>query len=159
MSRRLAVNRPEDEGAVALEFALVAPLLLLLVFAAMTFALYFAALVAVAHAATEGARATIGGLSPMEREQLAGARVRQIFEGYAPLLDPEAVEVSASAAAGPSSRIEVSYPVAALPLTPFSRLMASVTGGSGGADDSEGAIRRVVTIANGGYSGGEWGGG
>jgi Flp pilus assembly pilin Flp len=49
-------NRREDEGAVAVEFALILPLLVLLLFGVITFTRIYYAQIALSGAAREGAR-------------------------------------------------------------------------------------------------------
>lgn len=59
--RRLDRKLPRDEGASALEFALVVPILVLLVMGIVEFGFLFQAELALTHAAREGARlATVG---------------------------------------------------------------------------------------------------
>src|ERR1700712_1681759 len=98
IARRMLRRAKSDAGVVALEFALIVPLFLLLIFATMAFALYFATFVAVIHGANEGARASVGGISTVERGALAKASVQSIFGSYAPLLNPAHVVVDAQAA-------------------------------------------------------------
>jgi Flp pilus assembly protein TadG len=137
---------------VAIEFALVAPLFLLLVFATMIFAIYFATFVAVIHSASEGARASIAGMTNAEREQLARARVQSLFTAYRPLLDPTRATVTASApVAGtgtPSYRVAVSYPVGDFGFGWFFAFMNAVSGTSQVGPQT---VSYSVTIANGGY--------
>jgi len=58
MVRRLA-GRQYDDGAAAVEFALVVPLLLLLVFAIMSFGIVFAQQIALNNGVRQGARAIV----------------------------------------------------------------------------------------------------
>src|ERR1700712_5551199 len=93
IARRTLRRAKSDAGVVALEFALIVPLFLLLIFGTMAFALYFATFVAVIHGANEGARASVAGMSDAERYTLAQARVQYVFAGYSPLLTPSHVVV------------------------------------------------------------------
>lgn len=145
--RKLAAS----DGAVALEFALVAPFFLLLVFGTMIFALYFATFVAVIHGAAEGARASIGGFTDAERGQLARARVAALFDGYQPLLDPARATVTTQPAApgGVSGyRVAVAYPVGDFGFGWFFSFMNGIGGGSASAPLT---VSYAVTVANGGY--------
>jgi Flp pilus assembly protein TadG len=139
-----------DDGVVALEFALIVPLFLLLIFATMAFALYLATFVAVIHGANEGARAAIGGISTAERGTLAKAGVQSIFTSYAPLLNPAHVVVDAQAASTSMFKVTVSYPLSDLDFGAFYTLLATVS-----ADGKPGTkpttIGYSVTVANGGY--------
>lgn len=75
-----------DKGMAALEFALIAPALLMLVFAIIIYSFWFSALMGVRHAAAEGARAAMAGLSVAERSTLARDRARAVIDGYGSLL-------------------------------------------------------------------------
>ena len=133
---------------MALEFALVVPLFLLLIFGTMVFALYFAAYVAVIHGANEGARASIGGLSDAERGTLATARVRDVFSGYSPLLDPLHAVVTTRAAATGLYQVSVSYPISEFGFGVFYGLMSDI---SGKASTAPTTVAYTVIVANGGY--------
>ncbi|ODP37707.1 TadE family protein [Sphingomonas turrisvirgatae] len=145
-ARRLSASN----GAVALEFALVAPLFLLLVFGTMIFAIYFATFVAVIHGSAEGARASIGGFTNAERSQLARERVDALLTGYQPLLNPARATVTTQATVSggrPAYRVSVAYPVSEFGFGWFYGLIASV-GGNGQAPTT---VSFSVTVANGGY--------
>ena len=75
-----------EQGLAALEFALIAPALLMLVFAIIIYSFWFSALLGVRHAAAEGARAAMAGLSATERATLARARAQAVIDGYGALL-------------------------------------------------------------------------
>lgn len=138
-----------DDGAVALEFALIAPFFLLVALGAMVFALYFAATVAVVHSAAEGARASVVGLDAAERENLAKARVSTIFQSYRPLLDPTQATVTTQAGSTAGTfQVRVSYPLTALGLGGFWSFLNKVTGSSTTAPAN---VARTVIVANGGY--------
>jgi Flp pilus assembly protein TadG len=148
---RAAKRLAASEGAVALEFALVAPLFLLLLFGTMIFAIYFATFVAVIHGAAEGARASIGGFSDVERGQLARARVTTLLEGYEPLLNPARATVTTQAAtsgSAPAYKVSVSYPVSDFGFGWFYGFMNAV---GGGAQSAPQTVSYSVTVANGGY--------
>lgn len=136
---------------VAVEFALVAPLFLLLVFGTMIFALYFATFVAVIHGASEGARASVAGLSDAERAEMANSRVQLVFQSYRPLLNPARATVTTRAVlagTSPAYRVSVSYPISDFGFDWFFQFMNAVGGSSGGAPQT---VSYSVTIGNGGY--------
>ena len=139
------MSQPNDEGVVAVEFALVAPLFMLLIFGTMVFALYFATFVAVIHGASEGARASVAGLSDTERGTLATARVQYVFSGYAPLLNPAHVTIRTQAANAGLYKVTVTYPISDFQLGAFYNFIA---GGAAGAPTTVGYS---VIVANGGY--------
>lgn len=80
-------------GASAVEFALIAPFLLLLVGAILAYGSVFATSLSLQQMAAETARATIGGLSDNERQTLAEAKLASISSKY-PMLDPGKVTFS-----------------------------------------------------------------
>jgi Flp pilus assembly protein TadG len=111
-----------EGGMAALEFALVAPLFLALAFGIVVVSLYLAAWIGVVHAAAEGARASVAGMGPSERQTLASDRVQAVISGYAPLLDTAKVVVAYPAAAAGYFSVSVTYPVAELGLASYSAL-------------------------------------
>src|SRR3546814_11537842 len=72
-------------GVAAIEFALIAPIFLILMFGIVVYGFYFGTCIALAHAASEGARASVAGITAGERANFAEAQVRAIFARYAPL--------------------------------------------------------------------------
>lgn len=112
--RRLAVC---EGGLAALEFALLAPALLMLVFAVVLYSFYFAALMGVRHAAVEGARAAVAGLSTAERTSLAQSRAQAVINGYGTLLASGGGPViTAGADATGTFRVRVSYSMSGSPM-------------------------------------------
>jgi Flp pilus assembly protein TadG len=129
-----------EAGAAALEFALVAPALILLVFAVIVYSLYFSAYLGIRQAAAEGARAAVAGLSTTERATLATARAQQVIGGYGSLLSGGGTPVVTAAGDGTGRfKVQVSYNIggsaimrygAFLPL-PSSTITSSVTVSNG----------------------------
>jgi Flp pilus assembly protein TadG len=137
-----------DAGVVALEFALIVPFFLLLIFGTMVFALYFATFVAVIHGANEGARASVAGISDVERKGLAITRVQYIFTAYSPLLKSTLVDVQTQVMPDAMFKVTVRYPLSDFEFGAFYNLLTAV--GSGNAAQPQ-SIEYSVTIANGGY--------
>jgi Flp pilus assembly protein TadG len=77
----------DKSGASTVEFALIAPFLLLLVGAILAYGSIFATSLSLQQIAAETARATIGGLNDSERKTLAEAKLASISSKY-PMLDP-----------------------------------------------------------------------
>ena len=75
-----------EKGMTALEFVFIAPALLMVAFAIIIYSLYFAAQIGLRHAAAEGARAAVAGLSSTERVTLARTRAQEVIDGYGSLL-------------------------------------------------------------------------
>lgn len=128
-------------GMAALEFALVAPLFLMLAFGIVVFSLYLAAWIGVVQAAAEGARASVAGMGASERQTLASARVLSVVSGYAPLLDATKVVVSYPAASSGYFSVSVTYPVAELGLARYASL----------APVPSLSPTRTATVTTGGY--------
>lgn len=116
----------------------------------MVFALYFATVVAVSHAAAEGARASVRGVTTATRSALARARVQTIMTSYSPLLNAQRVTVTPAVGAPDATtfRVTVAYPVSDFNFQSFYALLNFVTGGASAAPTT---ISRTVTIGNGGY--------
>jgi Flp pilus assembly protein TadG len=130
-----------EEGTAAIEFAIVAPVFLLIVFATVVFSIYLAVWLGVSHAAAEGARASVAGLTDTERQDLALSRVEAVISGYAPLLDPAKAEVSYPAAGTGLFSVEVTYPLAELNLSAYAPVAPVPTI----------APSRTATVTTGGY--------
>ncbi|MEV5035150.1 TadE/TadG family type IV pilus assembly protein [Sphingobium sp. LMC3-1-1.1] len=106
-----------EQGLAALEFALLAPALLMLVFAVVLYSFYFAALMGVRHAAIEGARAAVAGLSTAERTALAQDRAQAMISGYGTLLAAGGGPVvTAVPDATGTFRVRVSYNMSGSPM-------------------------------------------
>src|SRR3546814_11983588 len=72
-------------------------------FGIVVYGFYFGTCIALAHAASEGARASVAGITAGERANFAEAQVRAIFARYAPLLsdDPAHLQIAAAPASEP----------------------------------------------------------
>jgi Flp pilus assembly protein TadG len=86
-------------GTSAVEFALIAPFLLLLVGAILAYGTIFATSLSLQQLAAETARATIGGLNDSERESLAQAHLDAMADSY-PMLNASALSFTFDAASG-----------------------------------------------------------
>ena len=101
------------EGAAAVEFALVGPILILLLIGIVVYGGWFLTAQTVQAVASEGARAAIGGLDAAERETLARGEVATAVRGVA--LDPRRTSVQVAEEAG-RLRIVVAYDASDSPL-------------------------------------------
>lgn len=119
--RRFGPRRPDDEGATLVEFAIIAPLLFMLLFGIFEFGFIFGQHLDVRHGARETARLAAVNYNPDELSEAPAAQAASIiaagcermqlandvsmsFEGIAdgaPTSDPEA---------GDSIRVDVSAP-------------------------------------------------
>ncbi len=86
-------------GVSAIEFAILAPVFLLLVFGIVVFGAYLAMVHGVQQLAAEAARSSIAGMNDSERKSLATSYVTANVSTY-PLLAANALSVNAAASAG-----------------------------------------------------------
>ncbi|HWJ89286.1 MAG TPA: TadE/TadG family type IV pilus assembly protein [Pelagibacterium sp.] len=104
-------------GASAVEFALVTPVFLLLVFGALAYGIYFGAAHSVQQLAADAARAAVAGLNVTERATLAVSFIDANGGAYV-LIDPTRLELDA----GPSGTdpdqftVALSYDASTLPI-------------------------------------------
>ncbi len=106
-----------QKGIAALEFALVTPALLMLIFAIIIYSFWFSALLGVRHAAAEGARAAMAGLSSSERADLARSRAQAVIKGYGTLLaSGGAPDIQAQPDGIGQFKVQVSYDMSGSPL-------------------------------------------
>lgn len=95
------IRKPLDKysfcrrGAAAVEFALIAPLLIAIIFGIVIFGSYLAVVHGVQQLAAEAARSSIAGLSESERSSLAQAYVAANVGAY-PLILPSRLTVNAA---------------------------------------------------------------
>ncbi|MEN5169955.1 TadE/TadG family type IV pilus assembly protein [Brevundimonas pondensis] len=130
--------RHDRRGVAAIEFAMVAPLLILLMSGLLIYGSWFWMAHSVQSLASEGARAAIAGLDRAEREQLAVDFVTAQVGDLG--LRPEQASVSVDAA-GSTIRVTVAYDAADHPLMALSGLVPSPPR----------IIRRTAVVRLGGY--------
>ena len=110
---RRAKRTDERKGAAAVEFALVGPLMILLLVAIITYGGWFLTAHAVQSLASEGARAAIGGLDLAERRDLAREAIGDAVLDAG--LEPARTTVGASAETD-RVRVLVAYDMTGHPL-------------------------------------------
>ena len=106
-----------------MEFALVAPVFLTLLFGIILYGYYFASLNMVTHIAYEAARASTSGLDDDERNALARARASELIDGLAGFLDPAAITVQTMPDGSGLYAVTVDYQFDALKLVGASLLL------------------------------------
>lgn len=107
-------GRSSRRGTAALEFALIAPLLLMLTLGVVLYAGWFWTAQSVQVLASEGARAAVAGLDDAERDQLARAVIaRQADQAIG--VDPARLDVRVSSDAE-AVTVRVDYDASAHPL-------------------------------------------
>lgn len=129
----------DTSGAIAVEFALVAPVFIFLLIGMLVYGGWFWMAQGVQTLSTEGARAAIAGLDAAERESLARAAVLEGAAGAGAFqIDDLDIQVSSDAR---SIQVTVSYDTSGHPLMVLSQLVPSPPR----------AITRNSTIRIGGY--------
>ncbi|MBD3846821.1 Flp pilus assembly protein TadG [Bosea sp. OAE752] len=115
----------DEGGTSAIEFAFVAPVLLILLFGIMGYGYVFGIYHSIQQIAAEAARSSVAGLSDTERAQIAKDYVAANAQAYA-FIDPSKVKVRTSQT-GPqqqSFEIAVSYDMSGTVYDQLSRLAA-----------------------------------
>ncbi|WAX98025.1 pilus assembly protein [Aminobacter sp. NyZ550] len=104
-------------GTSAIEFAIVAPVFILLVFGMIAYGIYFGALHSVQQMAADAARTAIGGLNEAERKTLAQRYIDLNGDGYV-LIDKTKLTVDAKDSANDSEQfvVSLSYDARQLPI-------------------------------------------
>lgn len=96
----------DDKATTAIEFALIAPVLLLLLFGIIGYGYVFGVYHGVQQIASEAARASVAGLDDRERERIAKDFVTANVPAYA-FLDPAKIRVTTAASSAPTSTFQV----------------------------------------------------
>ena len=130
------------DGNSAVEFALVAPVLLALVFGIFVYGLYFSLWTSLQQLAGEAARASVAGITEQERGDLARRTIMSSLASYG-MLRPDSLTVQAGFAPSDPNLFTVSLTYdasglglgafAALLPTPPDRLASSATVRRGGS--------------------------
>jgi Flp pilus assembly protein TadG len=105
-----------DDGSSAVEFAILAPVFLLLVFGMIAYAIYFGTAHYIQQITADAARASIAGLDNEERESIVEQYVASAAQGY--FLDPHRLDFRAQEDQHNPDRfiVRVSYDATALPI-------------------------------------------
>jgi Flp pilus assembly protein TadG len=131
-----------ESGVAAVEFAIVAPVLLMMIFAVIVYSIYFSAFLGVRQAAAEGARAAMAGMSTTERSSLAVARATAVMSGYSGLTGVSvAPTITATQQATGLLKVSVSYDISSSPIMRYGQLLPLPSS----------IIKSDVIVANGSY--------
>lgn len=99
-----------EAGLAAVEFALVAPAFLAIVFGILIYGFFFGTWIAISQAAAEGARASVAGMSTTERTSLAEAAAAAVLENYGSLLNSKNWTIKAQPGVAPHTfQVSVQY--------------------------------------------------
>lgn len=122
-------NKDDDDGAVAIEFAMIAMLLFILLFGIISFAIHFSASTAAAQAAAEGARASVAGLSNTERNLLATNAARAVLTRYGGMVDVDTATITAGPDTAAANRyaVRVQVDISKFNLSGFTAFLPALT--------------------------------
>jgi Flp pilus assembly protein TadG len=98
-----------DEGVAAVEFALVAPVFIMIVVGIIVYGIYFTTWIAVTQLASEAARSAVAGLTNAEQVSIATTRFTTGLANYAPMLVPANATLSFPTATTGTFAVTVSY--------------------------------------------------
>ena len=96
-----------ERGTSAVEFAILSPLFLLVLFGLIAYGIYFGASHSLQQIAADAARTAIAGLDQKERQSLVSGFVARNASDY-PFIDPGKLSVTAADNPGDSSQFVVS---------------------------------------------------
>jgi Flp pilus assembly protein TadG len=136
------VRLNDEAGTSAIEFAIVLPVFLTIVFGIIAYGVYFGTAHNVQQLVADAARASVAGITPDERASLARAHIDRSVASY-PLLRPKNLKIEAAPSAKDPNLFEVRLHYDA------SDLAIYVLEGLVPLPDKE--IRREAVIRRGGY--------
>jgi Flp pilus assembly protein TadG len=131
-----------ERGVAALEFVILAPVLLTLIFSIFVYSLYFTALIGVRQAAAEGARAAVAGLSASERATLAQTRAQSVITSYGVMLSGAKIVAAAASSPADTFLVTVTYDMKNAPIMRYGGFVPLPTNKT---------VSASVTVTNGGY--------
>jgi Flp pilus assembly protein TadG len=129
----------EERGAAAVEFAIIAPLFLLMLFGIICFAMLFGTYNAVQQMSADAARAALAGLTATEQASLAQSYVSNIVSSYG-FIDPTKITVSTNSSTNTFS-VTISYDMSNSYIFKFGGVLSSASP----------IVTRTAAIQTGGY--------
>ena len=95
IGKRVGKFLAASDGAIAVEFAIIAPVFLMMVFGIVMYGSYLSVVHGVQQLAAEAARSSVAGLNESERSSLASSYITGNVNSY-PLIDPAKLTVNAA---------------------------------------------------------------
>jgi len=113
----LAALKRDREATSAIEFAMLAPLFLILLLGMVAYGIYFGASHSVQQIAADAARTALSGLNQTERRTLVTAFILHNAAGY-PFIDPQKLSVTAEDNAADANQfvVAIQYDARDLPI-------------------------------------------
>lgn len=141
-SRTPAAFRNHVAGSAAIEFALIAPMLLAVLVGVLSYGIYFGTANSVQQLAADAARASVAGLDDAERGSIARQHVSEAARSFV-LIDASRATVRANVSAANPNLFEVavSYDASRLSIWAFASLVPLPSS----------TITRTAVIQRGGY--------
>jgi Flp pilus assembly protein TadG len=142
---RMAWNkdmRKDCRGVAAIEFAILAPVLLMILFGISAYGIYFSAVSSLQELTADAARASVAGISAAERQTIVTNYVAQSSPNYR-LLSRNAITVTTAPFPGDPTRYSVTL------RTDISSLPLQTT--TGFFPMPSGVIQRTAVVRIGGY--------
>lgn len=117
MRRAARALKESIKGAALIEFAILAPVFLLMIMGMIAYAIYFGAAHSVQQLAADAVRVTISGLSAEERQHLASTYITRNAGAYL-LLDPDrlTIEIADQVRDPDQVLVSLSYDASTLPI-------------------------------------------
>jgi Flp pilus assembly protein TadG len=114
----------QSTGSSAVEFALITPCFLLLIFGLSIYASIYVTLNGIQQLAAEAARASVAGLNDTERNQLAQAYISNNMGAY-PFLNTQKLTITAgtTGTAAPTYQVSLAYDMSGSFIYSFTRLL------------------------------------
>lgn len=112
-----------EEGAIAVEFALVMTVLLMLLLGIISFGLQFGTRILAVQAASEGARAAVAGLNDAERLSLAATAVAATLDRFGGLAAARTVAIRPSGSPTNEVGVTVTIDLSRFDLARFSQFV------------------------------------
>lgn len=138
-SRRFGEDR---SGTAAVEFAIIAPVFLMMVLGMLAFGIYLGAAHSVRQLVSDVARATISGATEQERQLIATNFIAVNVDNYA-FIEIEDLEISVRDSESVPNQfvVEISYDASELPIWGFSKFVPAPSK----------TITATAAIVNGGF--------
>jgi Flp pilus assembly protein TadG len=107
----------DEHGTSAVEFAILAPVMLLLLFGMIAYGIYFGASHSIQQITADAARTALAGLTPAERSSLATDYIERNASGYA-FIDPSELKLSVgdNSADPDQFNVQITYDARNLPI-------------------------------------------
>lgn len=112
----------DEKGVVAIEFAAVSTLFLMILFGIIAFGFQFATRIALNYAVSEGGRAAVAGLTDQQRVDYAKEAIDNVLNAYAGLIDVDQTSGVTVTRDGTTNKGDAKYLISIRPTARFAYL-------------------------------------